>query len=253
VTVTEKGELVVNYARRILAINDQILGLVVPRSPAPRMRIGIPADFAAWILPERLAAFQARAPHVRFQVRGDSSENLIRDLRQGHLDLAIALTTSGPALDARHYWREEFVWIRGPTTSIEASGPLPLVTLREGGLMHRAATSILNQATRDYEVVFTAFAAAALIAAVSVGLGVALLPRREISADVVICEEGSLPKPPDVFCGIYLRDGLDCEVLEELADAIANALAPFSGNGPAPKQEADSLTPMPPRAVSARG
>ena len=236
VTITEKGELVVNYARRILAINDQILGLVVPRTQAPILHMGIPADFAASALPKAIAAFQASAPHLRFQLRGEGSENLLRDLRQGQLDLVIALTTSGPALDARHYWREDVVWIRGPGTMVEGSGPLSLVTLREGGLLHRVTTSMLNQANRDYEVVFTAFSAVGLLAAVSAGLGLALLPRREVSADVVICDDAFLPKPPEIYCGIYLRDGIDCEVLEALADAIAEALAPPSG-GAGPVEE----------------
>ena len=52
----------------------------------------------------------------------------------------------------------------------------------------------------------------------------ALLPRREVPPSIVICQDGFLPKPPDVYCGVYLRDRLDCERLEALADAMAEAL-----------------------------
>jgi DNA-binding transcriptional LysR family regulator len=249
VSLTEKGELVVNYARRILAMNDHILGLVAPKIPAPILRVGIPGDFAGPVLPRALAQFQARASELRFRLRGDSSENLLRDLRQGELDLAIALTAAGPALDARHFWREEVVWVRGRDTGVESTGPPRVVTMREGGLMHRLTTTILNREARDYDIVFTAFASVGLIAAVSAGLGVALLPRREVTCEIVICDEPYLPRVSDVYCGLYLREGIDCEKLEELADTLASALAPSFGRAPAPAQGIDTASSIPSDAM----
>ena len=227
VTLTDQGELVVNYGRRMLGINDQILTALVPATQAPPLRVGMPGDFASSVLPRIVAEFQARMPQLRFQLRSDPSENLLRDLRQGHLDLAIALTTAGPAVDARHYWREEVVWIHGPGVVVEPSGRLSVVTLREGGLMNRITTMLLNQAEREYEIVFSSVSSAGLIAAVKAGLGVALVPRREVPADIVICQEGFMPKLPDIYCGIYLRERLDCEMLAALADAMSDALVGF--------------------------
>lgn len=231
VTLTETGELVVNYARRMLAINDQILNLVAPRPALPALRVGVPGDFGASVLARVIAKFQARAPHLRIHLRSDNSENVLRDLRQGQLDLAVALTMSGPALDARRYWTEESVWIRGPETTLERGGRLSLVTLREGALIHRMTTSILNQAAREYDVVFVAFSLGSLLAAVAAGLGVALLSRRDVPATVEICEDGLLPKPPDVYCGVYLREGVEYDMLTQLADAMVEALRSSSQNG----------------------
>src|SRR5215510_13373340 len=103
VMLTDKGELVVAYARRLLSINDQILQVLAPGASAPPLRVGMPADFGASLIPKVIAEFQARAPQLRFQLRGDASDTLLRDLRQNQLDLAIALTSSGPAVDARQY------------------------------------------------------------------------------------------------------------------------------------------------------
>jgi DNA-binding transcriptional LysR family regulator len=212
----------------MLAVNDQILGLVAPGNSLPLARIGIPGDFAASILPKGVAEFQARTAHLRFQLRGDPSESLLRDLDQGQLDLAVALTTPGPAVDPRHCWREEMVWIKGPGATLDAGARLSVVAIREGGLMHRMATGALGQAGRDYEIAFTAFSTAALGAAVSAGLGIALLPRRDVPPDVRFCDETFLPKPPEVYCGIYLREGIDCPIIETLADTLAEALRPRS-------------------------
>ena len=112
VILTAKGELVVNYARRMLAVNDQIVQLTQPRVSQPPLRIGIPGLYGASRLPRALVAFRAHAPDVRFRVRGDASDNLLRDLRQGQLDLAVALTIPAPATDAHHHWTEDIVWVR---------------------------------------------------------------------------------------------------------------------------------------------
>ena len=47
VTLTSVGEMVVNYARRLLSINDQILGMATPRPASQTIRIGITGDFIA--------------------------------------------------------------------------------------------------------------------------------------------------------------------------------------------------------------
>jgi DNA-binding transcriptional LysR family regulator len=226
VTLTEKGELVVNYARRLLTINDRILQLAIPRAVEPVLRIGVPGDFAATILSATFVAFRARYPNLRFHIRSDISDNLLRDLRQGHIDLAVALTTAGPAVDARHHWREETVWVRGPAVDFSASDPLPLASFGEESLMHRMATATLSHAGRDYDTVFTTLSLAALLAGVAAGIGVALLPSRSVPAELGLRDEGSLPSAADMWCGIYLRDGIDCEVLAALADTMGDILRP---------------------------
>jgi DNA-binding transcriptional LysR family regulator len=224
VMLTDKGELVVSYARRMLSINDQILHVLAPGASVPPLRVGMPADFGASTIPKVLAEFHTHSPQLRFQLRGDASDTLLRDLRQDQLDLAIALSASAPAGEARQYWREELVWVKRPGTRVDPMGSVPVVTLREGGFMNRLTTLALNQADRDYEVVFTAFAAGALLTAVGAGLGVGLLPRSEISPEVEICQEPFLPSPPEVYCGVYLRERVDSEMLNGLADALARAL-----------------------------
>jgi DNA-binding transcriptional LysR family regulator len=254
VTVTEAGELVVNYARRMLMINDQIVQLGAPRTEHPPLRIGIPALYGASRLPKALATFRRHAPDVRFNVRGDASENLLRDLRQGQLDLAVALTLTGPAVDARHHWSEEVVWVKGRDATIDTGGPVPLslITIHESGLLHRLAVSTLQHAGRESDIVFSASGTIGLVAAVSAGLGVTLLPRCEIPGELIAWEDAPLPKPLDVFCGIYLREGADCDLLEVLADTIADILIPHRKAGSGAARDAGTSPPTV-RAIAATG
>jgi DNA-binding transcriptional LysR family regulator len=101
-----------------------------------------------------------------------------------------------------------------------------LITIDEGGLLHGLAVSTLREASRDFDIIFNASGTIGLIAAVSAGLGITLLPRCEVPAHIEAWDDAPLPKPLDIYCGIYLREGVDCELLFELADAIADTLRP---------------------------
>src|SRR5205085_3013632 len=59
VTLTERGRTVIDYARRLLSINDQILDLATGHPSAEPLRIGIPGNFGDTLLPAVLAQFRA--------------------------------------------------------------------------------------------------------------------------------------------------------------------------------------------------
>lgn len=102
VSLTPHGETVLNYARRLLSLNDQIVRLGgVEAAPELVIRVGTPSDYVASILPVTLASFRERWPDVRFSVRTDYFDPLARQLRGGEIDLMIGLSMTQPQ-DARH-------------------------------------------------------------------------------------------------------------------------------------------------------
>ena len=82
ISLTPQGEMVVSYARRLLSINDQIVHLGGGRGrPELVIRLGTSSDYAAAMLPGTLARFRDRWPDVRFVVRTDYYDPLVRELR----------------------------------------------------------------------------------------------------------------------------------------------------------------------------
>ena len=226
-TLTPHGEMVVSYARRLLSINDQIVDLGDPARPTELViRVGAPGDFVASVLSRTLARFRAQMPGVRFSVRTGSYEPLIRDLRQGELDLLVCLSAA-PPVDARHSWPEEVVWVRGKNVKIDLRRPIPLVSYGEKSLNRSLAVTALKSAGLEWEDVFTGPSLLSLSGAVSVGLGVMVLARRRVEPyGLVIWDDGPLPKLAKIYCGIYIRDGADRDAIEQLADQVADALRP---------------------------
>lgn len=226
VSLTPTGERVVNHARRLLSINDDILDLAMPRPVSQTIRVGVPGDFVLPHLPWTLAEFRRRWPDVCFNVRSEYYDALMRDLRHGDVDLFVGLTTASSP-DPRHQWAEEMVWVRGPAYAVDGASPVSLVTYGEDCVLHKAMIEALDKAGRAYDIVYTGSSVASLGAAVNAGLGVMAMTRSRIGASgMTVWDNAPLPRLPDIFCGIYIREGADRMALEQLADAIAGVLNP---------------------------
>jgi DNA-binding transcriptional LysR family regulator len=227
VTLTSAGELVVNYARRLLSINDQILDLAGPRPAAKTLRIGQTGDFTAPEIVRALNAFRERRPDLRFALHSAGGDVLLKEMREGDLDIAVWVSATGPALETQHYWTEELVWLRAPSMRLDPQRPVPLVSYGEECLFTRHAITTLSQAGRDSELVFMGSSLAGVGGAVAAGLGVMAFPRCRVGIPgVVVWEDAPLPKLPEIFCGLYVRGGAEPEDREQLAEAIADTLRP---------------------------
>ncbi len=225
IKLTPQGERVASYARRLLSINDQIVQ-IGGDGPRPELvfRVGTPSDFIASTLPSTLAHFRERWPDVRFIVRTGFFDALARDLYGGNLDLIVGLSMERPH-DARHSWALETAWVRGLTTEIDFGRPVPLVSNGEASVYHRIAVHVLKKAGLDWEDVFTGPSINSLRSAIFAGFGVMpLIRRRAKDLGLVVWDDAPLPKLPDLYSGIYIREGGPRAAYEQLADEIAEVL-----------------------------
>ena len=210
VTLTSAGDLVVNYARRLLSINDQILDFAVPHPASQMLRIGATGDFTAAAISNGLARFRARRPELRFIVHSAMIDDLLRDMRDGALDIVVWVSPTAPTFEARHCWTEELVWVRGAALQLDAAAPVPVVSYGEECPFTRTILASLNSVSRDCELVFMGSSIAGLGAAVAAGIGITALPRNSANIPgAAVWEDAPLPKLPEFFCGIYVRVGGD--------------------------------------------
>ncbi len=91
--LTEAGETLLAYARRLLELNDEAAGALRGGSLEGRVRLGLQEDFGETLLPAVLARFARAHPKVRIEVRTSRNQQLIEGVRSGELDLALAWET----------------------------------------------------------------------------------------------------------------------------------------------------------------
>ena len=97
--LTTAGETLAAYARQILKLHDEALARLGAPTVTGTVRVGIPNDFAVSFLPRVLSDLMALEPGVTVEVHCEVSITLQRELEEGKLDLAIAMSAepAGPA------------------------------------------------------------------------------------------------------------------------------------------------------------
>jgi len=225
VSLTPRGEIVVNNARRLLSINDEILQLTSGHMPGQSIRLGIPIDYAGARLPGTLVRFRRQWPDINYNVSSGPVDDMLRDLKQGELDLVLGLFTDAPAIEARHVWTQKAVWVHSEATTLDAAGPVPLVSYGGDSACQRLAVAALHRAGLDCNFVFTSHSLMSLMAAVAAGFGVMVVPRgRALRNKLSIWEDSPLPELPDIYTALFVRDGGDRAAIEQLADYLKDEI-----------------------------
>jgi DNA-binding transcriptional LysR family regulator len=195
VTLTEEGERLLSYARRILALAQEARDVVARPSGDGLVRLGIPEDFAATRLTELLSSFVRARPGLRLDVRCDLSVRVRGALERGELDLALLKRDAGEG-DAIAAWPERLRWVSSRSHPIDPRvDPVPLVVSEQGCLYRNHAIHTLEAAGRSWHVAFSSPNLSGLQAAISAGLGIGILPDQVIQPDhrVLGAKDGLAP------------------------------------------------------------
>ena len=158
------------YARRVLRLSDEAMASLRRTEAAGVVRLGMPEDYAAYLLTPTLARFGQDYPLAEIELTFDSSPALLRLLDTGKLDLA--LVTREPQQPFAVLRRERFVWAASPEHTAWLRDPLPVALFEAGDLARRFAIEALQAADRRYRVVSTTHSLLGLITVAQAGLAV---------------------------------------------------------------------------------
>ncbi len=130
--LTEGGEALLSYARRILSLNDEAVSAVQSPTLEGWVRLGIQEDFGETLLPHVLGRFARAHPKVRIEGRIGRNVELKEKIASGHLDLALAWD-DGTAPDAERIAGLPLCWLgpaeEEPLWQVDSGEPLPLAVL----------------------------------------------------------------------------------------------------------------------------
>ena len=192
-TPTEEGERLVAYARRILALEQEAREAITRPASEGVVRVGVPEDFAAYRLTELLSDFVRSRPGLRLDVRCGLSMQSRRALERGELDLALFKREAGERGGIAS-WPERLHWVTSKQHPIDyRRDPLPLVMADQGCLYRNRMIHAIEAARRAWHIAYTSHNLAGIQAAVSVGLGVSILP------EIAILPEHRVLKTKDGF------------------------------------------------------
>jgi DNA-binding transcriptional LysR family regulator len=182
-TPTKQVERLVTYARRILALEQEARDVVAKPASDGVVRLGLPEDFAAYRLTELLSEFARSRPGLRLDVHCGLSRAYAPRVGTRRLDVALFKRDAGET-GAIAVWPERLRWVTSRRHPIDLRrNPLPLVMFERGCLYRHRMIHAIEAAGRAWHIAYTSPNLPGIQAAVSVGLGVSILPEVAISDD----------------------------------------------------------------------
>ena len=228
--LTASGEVLLRYARQILALSDEALDQLDRLSTKPvagTLRIGGTTTAGERILPELLQGFLQHYPGVDVDLCVSNTTDIVRQVLDGALSMAlIAADASQAALISRPAGHENQVVIVADTHPLAGAAAEPAllrdttVLMREPGSSTRRYQEDLFARWRIPGATISSIAStSAIVNAVACGLGIACLPAvavRDALAARRVARIHLDPAPPDRPMTLIHKHDRPLSHLEEL-------------------------------------
>ena len=223
-TLDSGGERLLSTARQILELNDRVVEALSHQSLAGEVRIGAIQDIADAVLPSVLSRYKASHPDVQITARVDRTKTLADAIDKGMLDLAVGIHgwSGKPHQKVR---REPMMWFGAKDFVLSDSQPIPLVVFEPPCTFREAAINSLNEAGREWEIVFIGPSLSGLRAATEAGLGVTARSAISFQGNLqALSRLDGLPKLPNVDFAVYAKPNLTAPA-ERLRQIIVQQIA----------------------------
>jgi DNA-binding transcriptional LysR family regulator len=229
-TLTLAGERILEHARRIVALNDEVLGRASGMDIAGRVKIGTPDDYIAYFLPPVLRRLSVTHPQVEIELRCGLSADLIQAVDRGHIDFA--MVTRLPGLDGGvTVRREPLIWVTGDE-AVTRKRPLPLAMFSNGCPFRDAAFAALRRTDTPWRVAYESMSTASLLAAALEGLAVSVVtPISLLPGLKTVDSRHGLPDLPGIEIALYGPRGLVSPATQAVKASVMEALAGSSREG----------------------
>ncbi|MGN6084583.1 LysR substrate-binding domain-containing protein [Trinickia sp.] len=198
--LTEFGQLIHSYARRILDLNDEAVRAVRGAGVEGAVRFGLPGDFAESWLPVALGIFKKTHPYVRVEVAVERNGVLLERLDRGELDLVLVMGYESRP-DAEHLATLPMTWIGPAGIDVEIGGgrPLDVALYNSPCFFRRAGIDALDKAHIPWRLAYTTASLQSLWSGVAAGLGITLRTAAGIPLSLTqLGEKDGLPPLPTV-------------------------------------------------------
>lgn len=196
--LTREGEILMSYASRMLALNDEAQRALKGEELIGEIRFGMPEDFGESLMPNILGEFSNHHPLLLITARVDRNQALINAFDDNKLDMALLWQHQNKSLDSKIIRQFQLEWIQHKSLDVAAllaSGqPLPLVVFESPCIMRSRALDCLNRAGIAWRIVFVSQSLSGIWSAVQAGLGITL--RTHLGMPDSLCLIGGLLPPP---------------------------------------------------------
>jgi len=225
VQLTERGRQYLDYARRILALDQESRALIHDQDRFNVVRIGISDNYTRMGWADRLVAFNRANAHVRTALKTDQSRVLQTHMDEGHLDITISNELNPPS-DALAFRPAALQWFSAEHSAVHREHPLPLILYPPGCAYRTRALTALDNAGIPWRIAFETPDWQSIRTATQQGLGLALLDNLDGMERVrALTPEDGLPALDPVYLTLRTRPGTqENRDVQTLADMFVDLI-----------------------------
>ena len=192
--LTPPGEILLDYARRVLLLHDEAIIAVNAGQFAGPVRVGTVQDFADSLLSGLLARFAELHPEAQLFARVAGTAELLTLLERGQLDVIVGYAAiDDPAavkIAPMNWYGEE---------KLSRQAVVPLAVLEKPCRFREAAIASLEAAGRPWRITVETPNLSSLRAAVAAGLGLTCRTHLFLPDEETL-DGSSLPALPQIAC-----------------------------------------------------
>jgi DNA-binding transcriptional LysR family regulator len=195
-TLTGAGARLVEYARRLLDLNDEALSAASESSTGGTVTLGVPHDVTETWLPAVLEGFRRSHPSATLKVVEGRSAILLSRLADDQIDLAIVFSAKRPE---NAVWSADLpmAWIGRDDYGLRKNEPLRLAAFDPPCFFRAAAIASLEHAGIDWSIGYVSNTLPDLWSAVKLDLGIAVRTPAAVPAGLAILDsKHGLPDLP---------------------------------------------------------
>ena len=205
-SLTRDGERFMSRARRLIALNDEILSEMGRGDFAGEIRIGVPHDVVGSLLPPVLREFRQAHPNVLVTLVSDVSSTLRTLLDARKID--VALTTDRDRASRKNcVLADQLVWVGAAEGSAASRRPLSVALGTEGCGFRASAVEALNEAGIVWRSICQVGSLEPVFATLEADMAIAPFLSRTVPARLAILKSRELPALPPFFLNLRLADG----------------------------------------------
>ncbi|WP_421696348.1 LysR substrate-binding domain-containing protein [Aestuariivirga sp.] len=221
---TPDGERLIEYARRLVSLNDEAVATFQRPELTGTVRFGTPDDYADRFLPEILARFARTHPLVTVDVDCLNTSVLFERTKRGEMDLALVTFGCNVSTDepVRH---EPLVWVASARHSTHLLEVLPLAVSHGGCEWRSTVLTALEKMNRKFRIAYSSPNSNAVNAAVQSGLAVGAVPELCVRPGMrVLTEKDGFPSLGSFEIGLMRKPGRSSSAVDALARHVTESL-----------------------------
>jgi DNA-binding transcriptional LysR family regulator len=214
--LTQAGELLLQHARRVLALNDE-MGLALGAiDNGGIVRVGISQDFADTILQRLLVRYARVRPATQVEVRAGRTCGLADEVANGRIDIALAWAPMGQGAGERiARVRAAWVGLAKGAKSVPRNRVVPLVIFDNPCFFRDMAIEALSRARLPWRLAMTTPSLAELWSGIRAGLGVTVRSALCLPSDLaVVPASAGLPALAPIDIVLYRTASLSAAAQE---------------------------------------